>query len=84
MSDSRCSEDSVTFSRHVRTLPSSPMLSRAMAVMPMMPFMGVRISCDMRDRNSVLARLACWASANARSARSFSSANRRVLRLAIR
>ena len=84
ISDSRCSEDSVTFSKHSRTLASSPILSSAMAVMPMMPFMGVRISCDMRDRKSVLARLACCASAKARSARSFSSARRRVLFLARR
>ena len=52
-----------------------------MAVMPMMPFIGVRISCDMRERNSLFAKLARRASSEARSARFFSSDSRRVLRL---
>src|SRR5581483_8797806 len=36
-------------------------VSSASSVMPMMPFMGVRISWLMLARNSLLARLAVWA-----------------------
>ena len=38
------------------------MFSRAMPIMPTMPLMGVRTSCDMRERNSDLAALAASAS----------------------
>lgn len=58
MSAMRWREATATFSKHSRTFSSSPIRSRAMEVMPMMPFIGVRISCDMRERNSLLARLA--------------------------
>ncbi len=48
-----------------------------MAVMPMMPFSGVRISWDMRERNSLFALLASRAWESACSARSRSSASSR-------
>jgi|GEM_PF-3810089 len=81
MSAMRCSDVTSIFSRQARAFSSSCAFSSAMAVMPMMPFIGVRISCDMRERNSLFAKLARRASSEARSARFFSSDSRRVLRL---
>ncbi len=58
------------------------MLAVAMAVMPTMAFMGVRISWDILDKNSLLARLACsasfWAASAARRASSTSRSWARV------
>ena len=53
MSAMRCSDVTSIFSRQARAFSSSCAFSSAMAVMPMMPFIGVRISCDMRERNSL-------------------------------
>lgn len=62
MSESRWSESSSTFSRYcIAGLSFSSLLSASVS-MPMMPFIGVRISCDMRERNVVfdwLASSAC-------------------------
>ena len=68
MRTSRCLEERLIFLRHSTTLASFPAFCRAMRVMPMTPFMGVRISWDMRERNSLLARLA-------RSARTVASSS---------
>ena len=50
----------LTISRYSRCSESA-CVSRASSVMPMMPFMGVRISWLMLARNSLLARLAASA-----------------------
>ena len=59
------------FSRHSFILPGSSACCRAMFVKPMMTFIGVRISCDMRERNSDFAPFARRAS-SAALIRSFS------------
>lgn len=62
MSESRWSESSLTFSRYCIAGLSFSSLPSASVSMPMMPFIGVRISCDMRERNVVfdwLASSAC-------------------------
>ena len=59
------------FSRRSFILPGSSACCRAMFVKPMMTFIGVRISCDMRERNSDFASFARRA-ASAALIRSFS------------
>jgi len=54
---------------HVLALFPERLVSRSRLVMPMTPFMGVRISCDMEARNSLLAREAVSASTLARRSR---------------
>ena len=46
------------FSRHSFIFPGSSACCKAMFVKPMMTFIGVRISCDMRERNSDFASFA--------------------------
>ena len=57
MTVSSDSPDALTMSRYSRCSESSS-VSSASSVMPMTPFMGVRISWLMLARNSLLARLA--------------------------
>ena len=65
ISPSRCRPDREIFRRQFCTCCMSFRLAVAMAVMPTMAFMGVRMSWDMLERNSLLARLACTASRRA-------------------
>jgi len=60
MTASSESADARTNSRYSRCSRVNP-VSRASSVMPMMPFIGVRISWLMLARNSLLARLAASA-----------------------
>lgn len=59
------------FSRHSFIFPGSSACCKAMFVKPMMTFIGVRMSCDMRERNSDFASFARRA-ASAALIRSFS------------
>ena len=54
---SRYTLDDSIFSRQSSVFTGSFTTLLAMVVMPLMAFMGVRISWDMRERKSVLARL---------------------------
>ena len=65
MRPSRCLLERVIFRRQFCTWAGSSMLAVAMAVMPTMAFMGVRMSWDMLERNSLLALLAFSASRRA-------------------
>ena len=58
MMASRCLLAEVIFPRHSVSFSGSCRWVPAMAVMPMMAFMGVRMSWDIRERKSVLALLA--------------------------
>jgi hypothetical protein len=62
--DSSVAADTLTLSRYSRCSSSSGE-SRARSVIPMMPFIGVRISWLMFARNSLLARLAAIARSRA-------------------
>ena len=53
--------DSVIFARQSSTFSGCPSFMRASSVMPMMAFIGVRISWLMRERKSLLALLAATA-----------------------
>ena len=55
------------------------MFCAAMALMPMMPFMGVRISWLMRLKNSLFARFAASARLRAASASVFARSKARSL-----
>ena len=70
ISPRRCLLESVIFLRQSTTLGVSSIFARAIAVIPTTPFIGVRISWLMLDRNSLLALLArtasCRASFNSR------------------
>ena len=59
------------FSRHSFIFSGSSACCKAMFVKPMMTFIGVRMSCDMRERNSDFASFARRA-ASAALIRSFS------------
>ena len=58
MRPSRWRLDFVIFPRHSTTLAWLSMFAPAIAVRPMIAFIGVRMSCDMFERNSVFARFA--------------------------
>ena len=62
MRPSRCLLDREIFCRQEATCSRLSRLAAAMAVMPTMAFMGVRMSWLMLERNSLLARLARSAS----------------------
>ena len=62
ISPSRCLLDRAIFFRQLWTCWMSSMLAVAIAVMPTMAFIGVRISWLMLERNSLLALLAWTAS----------------------
>ena len=61
----RCREDWSIFSRQAFTLTGSFSWERAMKVMPMTTFSGVRMSCEMLERNCDFALLARFAWARA-------------------
>ena len=77
MSPSRCRLERVIFRRQSRTWSGLSMFAVAMAVMPTIAFIGVRMSWLMLERNSLLAWLASSASFWARST---SSSCRRDMR----
>ena len=64
MMPSSSREATEILSRQSRTRAGSPACRSAMAAMPMMAFMGVRMSWDMAERKLLLARLACSAAAS--------------------
>ena len=64
---SRCLEDTDIFFRQSATLSLSSKWAAARAVIPVIAFMGVRISWLMADRNSLFALLASSARASASS-----------------
>ncbi len=53
------------------TSPSLPIDCAAMALIPMMAFIGVLISCDIRERKLLFAVFACSAAASAAARISF-------------
>ena len=55
---SRCLPDTSILPRQSRTRSGALRFARAIAVMPIIAFMGVRISWDMEERKSVLAEFA--------------------------
>ena len=57
----RCFPERLIFFRHSSTLSRSSMCAAAIAVIPMMAFMGVRISWLMLERNRLFALLAALA-----------------------
>ena len=61
MSASRWLLDSMIFARQSSTFSGCPSFMRASSVMPMMAFIGVRMSWLMRERKSLLALLAATA-----------------------
>ena len=69
--ESRNREEIPIFERQSATCSSSPMAWAAMALIPMMAFMGVRISWLMRERKSDLAAFACSAATSAAASFSF-------------
>ena len=54
-------DDLVILFRHSNMLSALCTFALAISVMPTIPFMGVRISCDMLDKNSLLAWFAWFA-----------------------
>ena len=64
-SDMRCLEEKLILWRQSATRPWFWIWAAAMVAIPMMAFMGVRISWLMRERKSRLAVLACCALASA-------------------
>ena len=62
---SRCWPDTLIFFRYSLTRSMLSICAVARAVNPIMAFIGVRISCDILFRNTVLALLACSAAASA-------------------
>ncbi len=58
ISPSKCLLDEVIFFRHSETLPGSSRWEAAMAVMPTIAFIGVRISWLILERNVVFAAFA--------------------------
>ena len=88
MSDSRKRDDKAILFRHSLSRSGLPTFMPAMAVIPMIAFIGVLMSCDIRERNSLLAWLACSAATSAirnvafwRSSSSMSLAQKRSTRL---
>jgi hypothetical protein len=75
-SESSDAAENLTVSRHSRCSAVSGE-SSASSVMPMMPFIGVRISWLMLARNSLFARLPSIALSRASAARCWPSAGRR-------
>ena len=67
ISPNKCRLEEVIFPRHLAITSGSPVLLLAMAVMPTMPFKGVRISWLMLERNWLFARLASSAASLASS-----------------
>ena len=65
ISISRCLEEKVILDRQSSTRAGSSTEAAAMVVMPIMAFKGVRISWLIRDKNSLLAVLACSAASMA-------------------
>ena len=75
----RLMADTPIFCRQSEILASLPRLAAAMAVMPIIAFIGVRISWDIREIKSDFARLASRASTSAScKARLLRSSSRRV------
>ena len=71
ISDSRKREEMPILEMQSATCSSSPMCWAAMVLIPMIAFMGVRISWLMRERKSDLAALACSAATSAAASSSF-------------
>ena len=67
---SKCPDEPSIFCRQSRTLSLSSIFFSAISVIPIMPLIGVRISCDIWERKSLFAMLAAFAA----SAASFSRA----------
>ena len=70
--------ETVIFSRASSTRLFSSMCMAAIEVMPRMAFMGVRMSWLMRERKSLLARLAASARDTARASICCCSSSRRI------
>ena len=65
MRESRWLEELMIFLRYSCTRSRLSMFVSASVVKPIMAFMGVRMSWDMLERKSVLARLAAFAASSA-------------------